>query len=142
MTDTTENQPGAPAELTRTHNRNLIFAALAEIGIHSVTVEYDGSSDSGQIVGIEAWDAAQNRIPLPSSRKLQLLSDNPYRSNIEINIEAAVETLAYEYLEDQHPGWENNDGAYGTFVFAISDRTITLEHRARFTDVDIFTHEF
>jgi hypothetical protein len=49
MTDTTEIQSGVPAELTRTHNKNLIFAALAEAGIHRVTVDYDSSGDSGQI---------------------------------------------------------------------------------------------
>ena len=29
MTDTTEIQSGSPAEVTRTHNKNLIFGALA-----------------------------------------------------------------------------------------------------------------
>ena len=33
MTDTTEIQSGAPAEDARAHNKNLIFAALAEVGI-------------------------------------------------------------------------------------------------------------
>jgi Family of unknown function (DUF6878) len=142
MTDTIANQSSAPAEDTRTQNKRLIFAALAELGIHSVTVEYDGSSDSGQIESIEAWDAAHNRIPLPTSRRLQLLSDSSDQPPTEMNIEAAIETLAYEYLEDRHPGWENNDGAYGTFVFDVPEQTIALEHRARFTDADIFTHEF
>jgi len=53
MTDTTEIQSGSPAEVTRTHNKNLIFGALAEAGIHTVTVGYDGYSDSGQIDDIE-----------------------------------------------------------------------------------------
>ena len=39
-----------------------------------VTIEYDGSDDSGQIHTIEAWDADENTIPLPSSRLLQLTS--------------------------------------------------------------------
>ena len=105
-------------------------------------MEFDGSGDSGQIEAIEAWDAAGNKILLPSSRKLQLASDNPDHPLTEINLEAAIETLAYEYLENTHPGWEINDGAFGTFVFSVSERSITLDHRARFTDVDISTHQF
>jgi len=73
---------------------------------------------------------------------LQLASDSPGQPLTEINLEAAIETLAYEYLEDTHPGWEINDGAFGTFVFSVSERSITLDHRARFTDVDISTHQF
>jgi hypothetical protein len=65
--------------------------------------------------------------------------DFPYT---EMNLEAAVEKLAYDYLEDKHPGWEINDGAFGDFVFNVADRSIALEHRARFTDVDISTYQF
>ena len=62
MNDTTEIQSGAPAELTRTHNKNLIFAALADLGVHRVTVDYDGSGDSGQIESIEAWNAVSEKV--------------------------------------------------------------------------------
>jgi hypothetical protein len=142
MTETTEIQSGAPAEVTRTHNKNLIFAALADAGIHRVTVDYDGSGDSGQIDSIEAWTATNEKIPLPSSRKVQLASENPDRRVDHIGLEAAVEELAWDFLYDNHGGWENNDGAFGTFVFNVPDRTITLEHNERFTDVNTSTHEF
>ena len=143
MTDTTELQSGAPAEDVADTNKRLLFFALGEMGIHRVTVEYDGSGDSGQIECIEVWNAANEKIPLPSTRKLQLASQN--RPYTEMNIEAAIETLAYDYLETTHPGWEINDGAFGafgTFVFDVPERTIELEHRTRFTDVDISTHQF
>jgi hypothetical protein len=94
MTETTEIHSGAPAEVTRTHNKNLIFAALADAGIHRVTVDYDGSGDSGQIDSIEAWTATNEEIPLPSSRKVQLASENPDRRVDHIGLEAAVEELA------------------------------------------------
>ena len=45
-------------------------------------------------------------------------------------------------ISRNHSGWENNDGAYGTFVFDVPDRTITLEHNERYTEVDTTTHEF
>ena len=74
MTDTTQTSSAAPVEDTRAHNKDLIFAALAEAGIHKVSVEFDGSGDSGQIEDIPAWNAAGDTIPLPSDRKLHLAS--------------------------------------------------------------------
>jgi hypothetical protein len=142
MNDTTEIRSDVPAELTRTHNKNLIFAALAEAGIHGVTIDYDGSGDSGQIESIEAWNAANEKIPLPSTRKVQLASENTDRPVDEIGLEAAVEELAWDYLYDNHCGWENNDGAFGTFVFTVPSRTITLEHNERYTDVNTSNHQF
>src|SRR5205814_6758720 len=129
---TTQTQTGAPVDDIRAHNKDVIFAALAEIGIHHVTVDYDGSGDSGQIDSIEAWDTGNQKSPLPSSRKVQLASENPGRPVDHIGLEAAVEELAWDFLYDNHGGWENNDGAFGTFVFNVPDRTITLEHNERF----------
>ena len=142
MNDTTEIQSGAPAEFTRTHNKNLIFAALADLGIHRVTIDYDGSGDSGQIDSIEAWDAANQKITLPSLRKVQLRSENPDQPFDDIGLEAAVEQLAWDYLYDNHSGWENNDGAFGTFVFDVPARMVTLEHNGRYIDITTSTHQF
>ena len=142
MTDTTETPSATPAEDSRAHNKNLIFAALADAGIHIVTVEFDGYGDSGQIEGVTAAGAGDQKIPLPSSRKVQLASPVPGNPPVEMTLQEAIETLAYDYLEESHFGWENNDGAFGTFVFNIADRTITLEHNERYTEVDTTTHEF
>jgi hypothetical protein len=148
MTATTEASSDAPVDDTRPHNKNLIFAALAEAGIHKLTVGFDGSGDSGQIDDIEAWSTDQvwstgdNRIPVPSSRKLQLASPVPGNPPVEMTLQDAIETLAYDCLEETHWGWENNDGAFGTFVFNVPDRTITLEHNERYTELNTSTHEF
>jgi hypothetical protein len=138
MTDATET----PSDDIRAHNKNLIFAALADAGIHRVTVDYDGSGDSGQIDSIEAWDAANEKIPLPSIRKVQLASGNLDCPVNEIGLEAAVEELAWDYLYDEHCGCENNDGAFGSFVFNVPDRLIALEHNERYSEVNTSSHEF
>jgi len=142
MTDSAETQAATPADNISACNKDIVFKALAEAGIHRVTVEYDGSGDSGQIENVEAWDAGNQNIPLPSAIKVQLASGNPDHPADPINLEAAVEEIAWSYLYDQHYGWENNDGAYGTFVFDVPARTITLEHNERYTEVNTSTHEF
>ena len=142
MTDTTETPSGAPAEDIRARNKAIIFAALAAAGIHKVTVEYDGSGDSGQIEDVWARNDGDEIISFPSDRKITLLSENPDHPLAEQSFEAAVETLAWDYLEQRHDGWENNDGAFGIFVFDVPGRLITLEHNERYTEVNTINDEF
>ena len=141
MTDTSSTQSADPVDVTRAQNKAIVFAALAAAGIRRVTIDYDGSGDSGQIDAVEGWDANSQKIPLPLEPKLQLATDDRDHT-IERNLESAVEDLAWNYLESLYGGWENNDGACGTFVFDVSARTITLEHNERFTDVNTYKHEF
>jgi hypothetical protein len=130
MTDTTETLPASPLNDVRARNKAAVFTALA-----------DGSGDSGQIEDIEAWNAANDRVPFPSGIKIQLASENPEYPLSERNLEGAVEALAWDYLEIYY-GWENNDGTFGTFVFDVPDRLITLEHNERYTEVNTSAHEF
>jgi hypothetical protein len=142
MTDTTEAPAATPVDDVRNRDKEIIFAALAEAGIHSVTLNYDGGGDSGQIEDIEAWNATGDRIPLPSDRKVQLTLGNPDEPLTDVDLQAAIETLAWDFLEEMYAGWENNDGAFGIFVFDVPNRTVTLEHSERFTDVNTSSHQF
>jgi hypothetical protein len=142
MTETTETSTPAPVDDIRIRNKAILFAALAAAGICRVSVEFDGSGDSGQIEDILAWNAAGDTIPLPSDRKLQLPASQPDNPPAEMTFQEAIETLAYDYLEDTHPGWEINDGAFGTFVFDVPGRSVTLEHNERYTEVSTTSHEF
>lgn len=59
-----------------------------------------------------------------------------------MEIEAAVEQLCYDLLRQSHPGWENNDGASGDFVFDVAGRTITLDYAERYTVTQSCSHDF
>jgi hypothetical protein len=141
MTEPSSTPFADPVDETRAHNKATIFSALAAAGIDHVTVEYDGSGDSGQIDCITAWDPNDQKIPLLLEPKLLLATEDPDQP-IERNLESAVEDLAWNYLESLYDGWENNDGACGTFVFDVPKRTITLDHNERFTDVNTYKREF
>jgi hypothetical protein len=140
MTDTTEAP--SPADDIRARNKATVFAALAAAGIHRVTVDYDGSGDSGQIENIEAWNAADERMPFPTDPRIQLISENAGHPLAAQNLEAAVESVAWDYLDDLYNGWENNDGAFGTFAFDVAARSVSLERNERFTDVNTSSHQF
>ena len=133
MSDTPEAH--TPETDTNAADKIAVFDLLAEIGIHTVTIAFDGYGDSGQIEGIEAFDAESNPTVLPNNRPVRFQGE-------ETTLREAIETMAYAYLEATHGGWENNEGAFGTFVFAVPDRTITLEHNARMTEIAFSQHSF
>ena len=53
-----------------------------------------------------------------------------------------IETLAYDFLESTHSGWEDGEGANGEFRFSLSERTITLDYNERYVDYTHHEHEF
>jgi hypothetical protein len=140
MTTTLETQSDTPAADARARNKEIIFAVLAEAGIHTVNVGYDGYSDSGQIDDVEAWSSAPEKIPLPSNRKVQVPSPIKGDPPVEMTLQEAIETLVYDFLDETHYGWEVGEGAYGTFVLSVSERTITLRHNDRYIEVNTSSH--
>ena len=124
-------------------NKPVVFAALAEAGITSVTVEFDGEGDSGQIESVIAC-AGESPAELPqtpvtlhrASWESEIITDRTEP------LAGAIELLCYDYLEQEHGGWENNDGAFGTFAFDVSACTIELEFNGRFTDIATNTYSF
>lgn len=59
-----------------------------------------------------------------------------------MSLREAIEHMAYDCLAQSHGGWENNEGAYGSFVFDVAAETITLEFNQRFEDSEFFEHVF
>jgi hypothetical protein len=90
----------------------------------------------------ETAEVTDGRVRRTAERKRGLASENTDSPVDEIGLEAAVEQLVWDYLYDNHGGWENNDGALGTFEFSVPDRTIALQHNERYTDVNTTTHKF
>ena len=124
-------------------NKATVFDVLAAATITSVIVEFDGEGDSG---GIESVSARRGdmAVKLPADGvpfdQVDFGADAPVTT---LNpLREAIESLCYDYLFHYHGGWENNDGAYGTFTFNVAARTIELEFNERFTDVTTSTHEF
>ena len=123
-----------------TLNKAAVFDALATVGIATVNVTFDGEGDSGQIQDITADDSEQipdNRIEL-----LQTEWGTGKLDSSQGTLRDAIETLCYDYLEQEHGGWENNDGAFGEFTFSVADRTIALEFNGRFSDFHTSSHTF
>jgi hypothetical protein len=124
-------------------NKTAVFDALAAAGITTVTVHFNGESDSGQIEDVAAYAKEEDaRIP---STPITLHSANwgaPELTSSARSLKEAVEDLCYDYLSQEHGGWENNDGGYGEFTFHVEDRRIELDFNARYTDSVHHGHVF
>jgi hypothetical protein len=124
-------------------NRDVFFAVLSAAQITRVTVTFDGEGDSGQIDNIAAY-RGDKLSPLPAQAiPIRTVGWNGDAITVEEKpLEAAIETLCYDFLAQEHGGWENNDGAYGEFTFDVAQLTVELEFNGRFTDVHTSSHTF
>ena len=123
-----------------TFNKAAVFDALATAGINTVIVTFDGEGDSGQIQDITADDSAQ--IPDTRVELLQTEWGTGKFDSAQSSLRNAIETLCYDYLSQEHDGWENNDGAFGEFTFSVEGKTIELEFNGRFSDFYTSNHTF
>jgi hypothetical protein len=124
-------------------NKEAVFDALAANGFTRVNVTFDGEGDSGQIDNLAGY-VGDTLTKLPEV-KLLLQTSSWNGDNIstqEQSLPAAIEQLCYDFLEQDHGGWENNDGAFGEFTLDVTGQTVKLEFNGRYNDVHTTTHTF
>lgn len=121
-------------------NKSELFPLLDAAGITTVVVAFDGEGDSGQIESVRAFAGDQPRELPTRIAAIRQVSwpDQTHTENLALR--EAIEALCYGYLEQEHDGWENNDGALGEFVLDVPTRTVTLEFNARVVD-SVYSHQ-
>ncbi len=125
-------------------NKRGVFDALAAAGIAIVEVSFDGGGDEGQIESTVAHTSDNTEIALPDVEVLyaEVVWEGPAVATVPRQVAEAIETMAYDLLGQTHGGWENGEGAFGTFTFDVATRAITLNHNARYIETDYFEHSF
>jgi hypothetical protein len=109
--------------------KRAILKALSARGIASVTIEYDGGGDSGQIGDISAYDA--KRRPVDIERPVQLALYRGKAASEYDSLREALDDFAWLLLAHFHAGFENNEGGYGTITIDVGERSVTLNHDDR-----------
>lgn len=124
-------------------NKDAVFNALSAAGITLVHVNFDGEGDSGQIqyAGAFAGEKRVEFLDIPVTLHSAQFN-SPEITSREMPLSEAVDELCYGYLEQEHGGWENNDGAFGEFTLDVAERSIALEFNGRFTDYVQSNHTF
>jgi hypothetical protein len=132
----------ATAEAIRT-NKIVVFEALSAAGITTVHLTFDGCGDSGQI---EECFAQTNQASVefpPTTVTMRSTSFEAEEFTLkEMPLREAVEEPCCALLEQEHDGWEINDGAFGEFTLDVSKRTVELKFNSRFTEIDTNNHTF
>ena len=124
-------------------NKAALFDALAAAGITSVLVTFDGSGDSGQIEDVDATtDGAPAVMPAVDVAIATPAWDGSGLDRRTLPLAEAIEQLAYDFLEEVHGGWENNEGAFGEFTFDVGERTIRLDYNERIDTSEYHGHEW
>jgi hypothetical protein len=127
----------------RCGNKTTVFDALTAAGLTHVVVTFDGSSDSGQIENIEA--KIDDEIAILPSGPIEIAAaawGQAEPKGVLMSVRDAIEQLVFDFLQETHGGWEDNDGAYGDFTFDITERTITLDFNERYMHSEYFRHVF
>jgi hypothetical protein len=124
-------------------NKPIIFDALAAADLTRITVGFDGAGDSGQIDEMTAYSGTVPvKVPSTSLTLHQAAQNKGDSKTATLSLHEAIETLCYDYLSQTHGGWQDNDGAYGTFELDVGERSIHLDFNERFTDTNHHSHDF
>jgi len=108
-----------------------LLAGLKASRVATVTIEYDGEGDSGQIETIVARTARGKPATLRGSVTLDLHGQaREYKS-----LEEVLDEFAWAILRVYHDGFENNEGGFGTLTIDVAKGTITLDHNDRIIEV-------
>lgn len=111
-----------------------LFEKLAELGVATVTVHYDGEGDSGQIEEIEALTANGAQVLLGKTQPFDYALYKAHGVERFTSLHHFLTDVCWECLVRLHCGYENNDGGFGIFTFDVAAKTISVEHNDRFVD--------
>ena len=93
--------------------RSELLPQLRALGITEVTAEYEGYGDSGNIEDVTVQPTG---IELPD------------------DLRTKFEDFAWSVAYHQPPGFENNEGGYGTLTWNVTADSITLDHADRYVE--------
>lgn len=93
--------------------RKDLRAQLRDLGVTEVTAEYEGYGDSGNVEDLSVMPA---ELKLPEDLRTKL------------------EDFAWSVAYNQHPGFENNEGGYGTLTWDVVADGISLDHADRYVE--------
>ena len=128
---------------TLSKNKTALFDALAAARIDTVEVTFNGYADEGQIDGVVAdGEGAEADLLLIKIEPARVVWGNAAATRETLTLKDAIEKLVHDLLEQTYSGWENNQGAYGDFLFEVAERTITLNFNERIETSELTQHVF
>lgn len=133
----------APAERNFLYMENLrrVLPILRQHGIETVSVTFNGYSDSGSIEDISYTPCenpdALKAVPVEHISTSSYFEDGQWRRTAapeQSTLDEVIDALTNDYLEETGVDWYNNDGGYGDLVIDVQAGTVSLEVQVRYTD--------
>ena len=104
---------------------------LRALGADELVSSYDGYGDQGNIEDLGVFKEVKDEQLGEIKTPLKLPSE------MEIKLQDFVWTIAYQ----QSPGFENNEGGFGTLTWDLKTDKIILEHSNRYLETNDYVWE-
>lgn len=104
----------------RVQTRANLLAELRALGITLIEIQYDGYGDSGNVEDV---------TPTPATIKLAY------------DLNERIETFGWDFAYALNPGFENNEGGYGSLEWNLETDKINVSHSNRYVDSDTTDYE-
>lgn len=104
----------------RVETRAALLVELRALGVTGIEVQYDGYADEGNVEDMTA---------------------TPEEIKLEYELNSKVEDFGWDFAYALNPGFEDNEGGYGSLDWNIETDKITVSHSNRFIDSDTTVSE-
>jgi len=104
---------------------------LLGLGIERIVADYDGSGDSGCFEGFVMYGANDEEFII---EKMNLPQGGK-------GFKDKIIGFFFDILEMRYAGWENNDGASGSFIWNLTDDSLKHTHNENTVSVNTTKHE-
>lgn len=123
-------------------NRDRLLTALLKLNATKVDIDYEGGGDSGDVSGVAITpDSLMPQLhseTMGLCRVVRHYEEGDVRhelmDDVAQSLESALKDFTFSWLEIQHGGWENNDGARGTVTINVPENRFDLEHESYYTE--------
>ncbi len=104
----------------RVQTRANLLVELRALGVTLIEIQYEGYGDSGNVEDV---------TPTPATIKLAY----------DLNLRA--ETFGWDFAYALNPGFENNEGGYGSLEWNLETDKINVSHSNRYVESDTTDYE-
>lgn len=129
---------GADVRHTYAENLRRVLPVLRNLGIERVVVLFDGSGDSGTIDRACYEPHVDGRDVWVEIRRVHRAFRQDrwhYAEAVEpATLDAAIEAIVDDYLEETNVNWYDNDGGFGELVIDVPAGTVSLDVSVRVTE--------
>lgn len=108
------------AQEARDETRAALLADLRTLGATLIEVDYEGYGDSGNVESVTV---------------------TPAMITLTTELNRRLEDFGWDFAYALSPGFENNEGGYGTLTWDVEADKINVSHSTRYVDSDTTEHE-